>query len=128
MPLGKSNLSGPDSENCEVAPSVRVRARALHIPLAQDAVVMGLWAPISRKVMTDTLKVMTPETFIGIDIDDDTIKCILVRKSVLRKINWDLVQRIVRHDIKPLMAKSEILGLKLEVEVMLGENFYGKTS
>jgi hypothetical protein len=128
MPFGNKNPSGPDGENREVAPSVRVRVRALRIPLVRDAVVIGLWAPVTREVMTDALKVITPERFIGIDIQDDTISCILVREAVLRKISWDLIHRLVQEDIKPLMTKSEILALRLNVEVVFGENFYGKNS
>jgi hypothetical protein len=47
----------------------------------------------------------------------------LVRKSVLRKLGWKTVQRLVLVNVKPLMARTEILALRLEVEIALGETY-----
>jgi hypothetical protein len=126
MPLANKTRLELDSKSVEVAPSLRVLARTFQIPLARDAMVIGRWAPVSREIMRDALKALALDTFAGIDIRDDKIRSILVRESVLRKIDWDLIQKIVQRDIKPLMEKSEILALKFEIEVVLGENFFGR--
>ena len=87
---------------------------------------MGIGAPVSREVMAEILKVMTPEVFIGTDIRDDPVGSILVRETILRKIHWDSIHRIVRRHIKPLMTRSAVLALELEIEMVLGESFYDR--
>ena len=102
-------------------PEVRVRVRTFEIPLIRDVAVIGLAAPVNRVVMIKILGMMTPERFVGRDIRDPIVKSIVAREAVIRKIGWPMLIKIVRRDITRLMAKSEIVGLKLEIEVALAE-------
>ena len=115
----KTTKSNP-GDRLEI-PDIRVRVRTFEIPLVRDVAVIGLAAPLNRPVMIKILGMMTPERFVGRDIRDTVVKSIVARESVIRKIGWPMLIQIVRRDIARLMAKSEIVGLKLEIELALGE-------
>lgn len=113
-----------DRHEQETASAVRIRVQTFRIPIIRDVAVIGVEAPVSRGAMEKILRIMTTEPFRGVDVHDNVIKSILVRERVIRRIGWPMVQRIVRRDVKPLMAKTEILALKLEIEVALSETFF----
>ncbi|MDB6167166.1 MAG: hypothetical protein JWM88_30 [Verrucomicrobia bacterium] len=121
QPLWTSNLEDPLVTE---VPQVRVRAQAFQVPLVRDVAVIGVLAPVTGDVMMKILGMMSREKFTCVDIEDDTVRSIVARESVLRKIGWERMTRIVRRDVKQLMLKSEILGLKLDIEIALGENSF----
>jgi hypothetical protein len=118
----KTPIFGPGSAIPGEAPSVRVRVGVFQVPSVGDGAVIGRLAPLSLVTMKKTLRLVSPEAFAGINVRDDKIGSILVRKAILRKISWRILTKIVLQDIKPLMTKSEILALHIEIEVGLGEN------
>jgi hypothetical protein len=126
MPLGHEDLLEKNSGKRGFGP--RVRVRAFQIPMVKDGAVIGLLAPVTRETMTVALGMMTPETFIGIEIPDDKVRSILVREGVLRRLGWDFIKSKVLRDIKPSLAKSGVLALKLDIAVVLGENFPGESN
>ena len=121
MPLGNEYLFGPKDAPFGTAPSMRLRLRTFQIPMIRDGAVIGRLAPLNQLSMKKTLRLMTREQFAGIDLIDDTIGSIVVRKSIVRKVGWERVREMVLLNIKPLMAKTEILALHLDLEIALGE-------
>jgi hypothetical protein len=122
MTLGNEFLLGPDGVSHGM-PSIRVRLRAFQIPPIRDAAILGRDSPVKPVVMMRALKLMSREPFAVLHLEDDTVRSIFVRKSILRKIDWKMVERIVIKNIKPLMSRSEILAVSLEIEIALGENY-----
>jgi hypothetical protein len=120
MPPGNERLFEPEYEYCEAGSFARIRAKAFQVPPIRDAAVLGRLAPVSREVMQKTLRVMSSEPFVSLDVRDDTIASIFVRQTILRRISAERIKRIVLRSIKPLMAKTEILALNLEIEIELG--------
>jgi hypothetical protein len=103
-------------------PSLRLRLRTFRMPPIGDGAVIGRQAPVGQSQMKKTLRLISHESFVGIDVRDSVVGAILVRESILRKIGWAKVREIVMRCIKPVMVKTEILALNLEVEVAIGES------
>jgi hypothetical protein len=123
MSLSKEYLFGTEYANHEAAAFARIRVRTFQVPPIRDGAVLGRLAPIGREIMLETLHLLSPEPFLAIDVHDDTVASIIVRKAILLRISPQSLEKIVLHSIKPVMAKTEILALHLEIEMELGENF-----
>lgn len=121
MPFRNDNLSAPENDEHGDSSVLRVQLRAFQIPPIRDAALVGRAAPVSGKVLAQTLRLMCPETFVGFAMTDDTIAWIFVRKAILRRISVERIKTIVLRKIKPLMGKTEILTLDMDIEIILRE-------
>nr|CAI11309.1 hypothetical protein [Cupriavidus metallidurans CH34] len=64
---------------------------------------------------------LSTTAFEHIEIDDDVISDILIRKAILRKIPAAELKTFILDEIKPAMGAEEILHLALEVELFVDQ-------
>lgn len=102
---------------------VRLRFKTLEIPPIRDGVVLGRGAQVNSATMQQILQLARAERFCSVPVQDDVIEDILIRESILRKLDGDAVRNFVLGQIKPAMSATEILSLQLEVEVVLDQSF-----
>jgi hypothetical protein len=124
--LGHEYLLGAVRESARGAylPSIRLSFREFQVPPIQDAAVIGRTAPIGRTAMMKTLRLLSSEPYVGIDVPDDRkVAAILVRKGVLKRVGREALMRMVLEYIKPHMTASEILTVRLRIEVAVGDLF-----
>lgn len=96
---------------------IQTRIKEFVLPPFRDGLVLGKSAPIGSKAMRQALELLVATPFEHIEIDDDIIQDIIIRKNLLRRISKDKLLAFVIRNIKPLMSEEEILYLELDVEV-----------
>lgn len=103
---------------------IRVRIKALEIPPIKDGIVIGKSAPIGVKAMMKTLNLMSAERFVRISMaNDNVVSDVIVRESVVRKLQEKRLRRFILQRVKPLMAENELLMLDMEIEVVVEDTF-----
>ncbi|HEU5081005.1 MAG TPA: hypothetical protein VFT72_17465 [Opitutaceae bacterium] len=99
---------------------VRVRLRALEIPPIKDGIVIGKSAPMGVEAMLRTLKLMSNERFVHVEVKDGGAHCdAIVRESVVKKLKQEKLANFILQRICPFMADNEILMLDMEIEVVV---------
>ncbi|POZ50359.1 hypothetical protein [Methylovulum psychrotolerans] len=96
---------------------IQTRIKEFILPPFRDGLVLGKNSPIGSKAMRQALELLVATPFEHIEIEDDVIQYILVRKTLLRRIDQDKLVEFVLKSIKPFMGEEEILYLELDVEV-----------
>lgn len=99
--------------------TIRARVTEFMLPPIDDGLVLGRDSPIGHLAISRALSLLTVIPFERIEIDDDVIGDLLVRKAILRKISQDQLRDFVLKSVKPLMGPEEIIQLRIEVEVVL---------
>lgn len=105
----------------EVKQSVKARVGEFSIPPIRDGLVLGTNSPIGSVAMKRALELLVSSPFAHIEIQDDTISDILVRRAILRRISQEKLVDFVLRRVKPLMGPEEILHLELSAEVVIDE-------
>lgn len=99
---------------------VRVRLKALEIPPIKDGIVIGKSAPMGVEAMMRTLKLMSNERFVHVQVKDGSVQCdAIVRESVVKKLKEEKLSQFIRSRICPFMADNELLMLDMEIEVVV---------
>ena len=99
--------------------TIRARVTEFILPPIDDGLVLGRDSPIGHVAISRALSLLTVIPFERIEIDDEIISDLLVRRAILRKISPEQLRDFVMKTIKPLMGSEEIIQLKIEVEVIL---------
>lgn len=92
------------------------------IPPVQDGLVLGKQSPIGPSALSRALELLVASDVEGIEINDDIVGHIFVRKAIIRRIPREKLITFVLERVKPLMGSKEILHLDLEVMVTLQED------
>lgn len=96
---------------------IKTRIKEFVLPPFRDGLILGKNAPIGCKAMRQALELLVSTPFDHIEIDDDIIQDIIIRRTLLKRISKDKIVNFVLDNIKPLMGEDEILYLELDVEV-----------
>ena len=103
---------------------MRVRVKGLEIPPINDGLVIGRNAAVGAEAMQRTLSIMTHEEFELLNLSDEVIENVIVRSAILRKVGRDRLVRFVVANLRPVMTKTELLMLDIDVELVI-EDFAG---
>lgn len=98
---------------------LRAHIREFVLPPITDGLVLGRASPIGHVAVGRALSLLSTTDFAHIEIDDDVIADILVRKALLRKISVEELKEFILEEIKPAMGAEEILHLGLEIELFV---------
>ncbi|TXI81845.1 PilZ domain-containing protein [Cupriavidus sp. H19C3] len=98
---------------------LRAHIKEFVLPPISDGLVLGRASPIGHVAVGRALSLLSTTAFEHIEIDDDVISDILVRKAILRKIPPSQLKAFVLEEVKPAMGAEEIIHLSLEIELFL---------
>lgn len=98
---------------------LRVRVKEFNIPPISDGVVLGRSAPIGCAAFRKALELLVVAPFEHIELDDEVIGDILVRRAFLRRVSKEFLVQFILQRIKPLMGSEEILQLDLNAEILI---------
>ncbi|MDD5581447.1 MAG: hypothetical protein PHY16_19550 [Methylobacter sp.] len=89
------------------------------IPPLKDMLVMGKQAPIGCIAMRRAIELLIKTPFEHIELEDDVISDILVRRRLLKRISRDGLVNFVMTHVKPLMGPEEVMHAEIDVKVLL---------
>jgi len=96
---------------------ITMRLQELKMPPIRDVVVLGRNAPIGCVAMRRALELISPVPFAHLEVEDDVISDVLVRRMLLNRIKEsDLLDFVLTH-VKPHLHAEEALDLELYVEL-----------
>jgi hypothetical protein len=99
--------------------SVSVRIGEFVFPPVTDGLVLGKDSPIDFAAITRALSLLIVDHMQSIEVDDDIISHIIVRRGILRRVPQDRLVSFVLQRVKPHMSAQEILHLEIKVEVLI---------
>jgi hypothetical protein len=98
---------------------ITARVGEYAIPPLKDMLILGKESPIGCIAMRRAIELLVKAPFEHIELEDDVISDILVRRHLLRRVSRDaLIDFVVTH-MKPLMGTEEVLHAELDVNVSL---------
>jgi len=100
---------------------LRARVQEFNIPPIRDALVLGRDSPIGCVAIRKALNLLGASPFEHLEVQDEIISDIVVRRAILRRIPKETLIAFVLNRVKPLMGTEEILQLDIEAEVLLEE-------
>jgi Sec-independent protein translocase protein TatA len=100
---------------------VKVKLREFIIPPINDALIIGKNAPIGSEAMRRALSLLHGAPFDMIKVEDDIISEILVRNTILKKIQQDNFVNLILKKVKPFMSIDEVIHLDIYVEMFFEE-------
>ncbi len=101
--------------------SLSVRVNEFMLPPVTDGLILGKDAPIGFQAITKALNLLIADNLESIELEDDTISHVLVRRSILRRIPKDKLVAFLMERVKPLMCRKDVLRLDIKAEVILEE-------
>ncbi|MFQ5515688.1 MAG: hypothetical protein ACE5FG_14840 [Myxococcota bacterium] len=101
--------------------SLRVRAQEFGVPPIHDALVLALEAPIGCVAIRKAIKLLAAGDFDHIEVEDDVIADVIIRSPLLRRMPREKFLAFIMRRIKPLMTRTEILHLDIELEITIEE-------
>ncbi len=99
--------------------AISARVSEFTVPPVRDALVFGARAPVGCVAMLGALQLLGPETYDRIEVDDELVKDIVVRATLLKRAGREKLIVWILDEVKPLMTAEDILHLHLEVEVLV---------
>jgi hypothetical protein len=98
---------------------ISARVEEYAIPPLKDMLVLGKLSPIGCIAMRRAIELLIKAPFEHIEIEDDVISDILVRKPILRRIPKDRLIDFVLANLKPMMGTDEVLHAEIDVSVFV---------
>lgn len=99
---------------------INARISEYAIPPIKDMLILGKDAAIGCIAMRRALELLVKTPFEHIELEnDDVISDILVRQSLLRRLDKNELIEFVLTRVKPLLAPDEVLHAEIDVQVFL---------
>lgn len=99
--------------------SLRAQVREFVIPPIRDGLILGRQSAIGHVAIGKALSLLSTTSFERVPVEDDVIGDIIVRSSILRKLEAQRLVHFVLTEIKPLMGPEEILHLGIDLETVI---------
>ena len=99
--------------------SLRAQVREFVIPPIRDGLILGRQSAIGHVAIGKALSLLSTTSFERVPVEDDVIGDIIVRSSILRKLEAQRLVNFVLTEIKPLMGPEEILHLGIDLETVI---------
>lgn len=96
---------------------MEARVRELKVPFIRDGLVLGKNARVGSFAVQKALHLLMDSTFAQLELEDDVVGDILIRKDLLLRIDQLDLVRFIHERIKPMMCGEEILELDLSIEI-----------
>jgi hypothetical protein len=100
---------------------VKIKLKEFIIPPINDALIIGKNAPIGSEAMRRALTLLHGAPFDMIKVEDDIVSEILVRNTILKKIQQDNFINLIYKKVKPFMSIDEVIHLDIDVEMFFEE-------
>jgi hypothetical protein len=100
---------------------IKMKMREFNIPPINDALVVGKNAPIGTEALRRALSLLHGAPFEMIKIEDPIISEILIRNTILKKIQQDSLLKLIEKRVKPFMSVDEVIHLDINVELFFEE-------
>ncbi len=100
---------------------VTARLKEFSIPPITDGVVIGKDSPIGVSALQKALRLLIPEDFDLIEVPDEVVGSILLRRSISRRLTQKRIVPFLLKQVKPLMLEDDILHVQLETEFIISQ-------
>lgn len=98
---------------------ITAKIKEFSIPPITDGLIIGKDAAIGVSALQKALRLLIPEEFDHIEIQDEIINSMLIRCSITRRLSQKRVVAFLLDQVKPLMVADEILHIQLDAEITI---------
>ncbi len=89
------------------------------IPPITDGLIIGKEAAIGVNALQKALRLLIPDEFDHIEIQDEIINSMLIRSSITKRLSQKRVVHFLLEQVKPFMVADDILQLQLDTEITI---------
>jgi len=107
----------------QVNKKVHITARVgeYAIPPLKDMLVLGKESPIGCIAMRRAIELLVKTPFEHIEVEDEVISDILVRRQLLKRVSREGLIDFVMTQVKPMMGIDEVLHAEIDINVFLSD-------
>ncbi|HNP59364.1 MAG TPA: hypothetical protein PKM72_00920 [Nitrospirales bacterium] len=98
---------------------ITAKIKEFSIPPITDGLIIGKDAAIGVSALQKALRLLIPEEFDHIEIQDEVIHSMLIRSSITRRLTQKRVVTFLLDQVKPLMVADDILHIQLDTEITI---------
>ncbi|MEO6203160.1 MAG: hypothetical protein ABIU05_22065 [Nitrospirales bacterium] len=98
---------------------ITAKIKEFSIPPITDGLIIGKEAAIGVSALQKALKLLIPEEFDHIEIQDEVINSLLIRCSIIKRLSEKRVVAFLLQQVKPLMSVDEIFHIQLDTEITI---------
>ncbi|MDT3778841.1 hypothetical protein PJI16_14840 [Nitrospira sp. MA-1] len=98
---------------------ITAKIKEFSIPPITDGLIIGKDAAIGVSALQKALRLLIPEEFDHIEIQDEVINSMLIRSSITRRLTQKRVVTFLLDQVKPLMVADDILHIQLDTEITI---------
>ena len=101
--------------------SIDMRFSRFALPPVRDAMVIGKKARIGPHAIEKAFEDLTPGMFRLFRVDHPVIEAVLIRKSILRKMNEEALLKYISEHAEKLMDETDSLRIEINLEIDIKE-------
>lgn len=99
--------------------SLEMKLSQFALPPVRDAMVIGHKARIGPHAIEKAFQDLTPGMFKLLQVDHPVVEAILIRKSILRKVDEQSILRYIIEHVEQIMDETDSLKIEINVEVVV---------
>lgn len=97
--------------------TIDMELSTFEVPPAGDILVLAKYCPIGYEAAKRMLEVVAPNRFEFIQIDDDLIESIIVRKHLLLRVEKETLIKTILEEAKTIMGPNCMIRIKCEIQI-----------
>lgn len=97
--------------------SVQLSFEEIRLPPFEDILILGKKCPQGRIGVSRSFEFLVPNEFEVFEIDDAAIEAVFINKRVLKKMDKDIVLKILNEKVFPFVSECEILKVNFKLKI-----------
>lgn len=103
--------------NREKKTTIDMELSVFEIPPAGDVLVLARHCPIGQEAARRMLEAVAPDQFEFIEMDDEIVETIVVRKHLLLRVEKKRLLKAILEEAKPIMGPNCMLTIRCSVKI-----------
>lgn len=97
--------------------SLNLSFEEIQLPPFEDILIIGKKCPQGKFGLYKSFELLVPNEFDVFEVDDSIVEAVFINRRILRKMDKDLVIKILSQRVFPYISELEILKVNFKVKV-----------
>jgi hypothetical protein len=97
--------------------SVKLGFEEIRLPPFDEILVLGKKCPQGKIGVLKSFELLVPNEFESFEIESDIVEVVFINKRLLKKIDKDIIIRVLEEKVFPYISESEILKVDFKLKV-----------
>ncbi|MDP2089362.1 MAG: hypothetical protein Q8J84_08170 [Flavobacteriaceae bacterium] len=97
--------------------SVQLSFEEIRLPPFEDILILGKKCPQGKIGVYKSFELLVPNEFDVFEIEDAAVESVFINKRVLKKMDKDMIIKILKEKVFPFVSESEILKVDFKLKI-----------